>query len=90
VEDIKEYNNNLHEELHVMQNHLHPYDNPASAAEMDPGVVLADGGEPDEENEEEEDPEELVPIDESDDEGSNVSGMDTDHEDRGGQGFVLS
>jgi hypothetical protein len=47
---------------------------------MDPGIVLADGGEPDEENEEEEDPEELVRIDESDDEGSSVSRMDTDHE----------
>jgi hypothetical protein len=47
---------------------------------MDPGVVLADGGEPNEENEED-DPEELVPIDESDDEGSGVSRMDTDHED---------
>jgi hypothetical protein len=81
VEDIEEYNNNLHEELHVMQNCLHPYDNPAGAAEMDPRVVLADGGEPDEENEGEEDPEELVSIDESDDEGSGVSGMDTDHED---------
>jgi hypothetical protein len=43
------------------------------AVEMDPGIVLADGGEPDEENEEEEDPEELVPIDDSDDEGSGVS-----------------
>jgi hypothetical protein len=49
-----------------MQNRLHPYDNPVGAAEMDPRVVLADGGEPDEENEEE-DPEELVLIDESDD-----------------------
>jgi hypothetical protein len=80
VEDIEEYNNHLHEELHVMQNHLHPYDNPAEAIEMDPGVVLADGGEPNEENEED-DPEELVLIDESDDEGSGVSRMDTDHED---------
>jgi hypothetical protein len=80
VEDIEEYNNHLHEELHVMQNRLHPYDNPAGAAKMDPGVVLADGGEPNEENEED-DPEELVPIDESDDEGSGVSRMDTDHKD---------
>jgi hypothetical protein len=71
---------NLHEELHVMQNHLHPYDNPAGATEMDPRVVLADGGEPDEKNEEE-DPEELVPIDDSDDEGSGVSRVDTDPED---------
>jgi hypothetical protein len=50
-----------------MQNRLHPYDNPIGAAEMDPRVVLADGGELDEENEEEEYPEELVLIDESDD-----------------------
>jgi hypothetical protein len=49
-----------------MQNRLHPYDNPVGATKMDPRVVLADGGEPDEENEEEVDPEELVPIDESD------------------------
>jgi hypothetical protein len=63
-----------------MQNHLHPYDNPTGAVEMDPGVVLADGGEPNEENEEE-DPEELVPIDESDDEGSGVSRVDIDHKD---------
>jgi hypothetical protein len=53
VEDIEEYHNNLHEELHVMQNYLHPYDNPTGAAKMDLGIVLADGGEPDEENEEE-------------------------------------
>jgi hypothetical protein len=79
VEDIEEYNNNLHEELHVMQNHLHPYDNITGAAEMDLGIVLVDGGEHDEENEE--DIEELVPIDESDDEGRGVSRMDTDRED---------
>jgi hypothetical protein len=73
VEDIEEYNKNLHEE--------NPYDNPIGAAEMDPGVVLADGGEPNEGNEEEEDPEELVLIDDSDDEGSGVSRVDTDPED---------
>jgi hypothetical protein len=81
VEDIEEYNNNLHEELHVMRNRLHPYDNPAGAAEMDAVVILADGGEPDEENEEEEDPEELVLIDDSGDEGGCVSRMDSDHDD---------
>ena len=43
---------------------------------MDPGVILADGSE----SEEEEDPEELVMIDESDNEGGNISGMDTEPE----------
>ena len=42
---------------------------------MDPGVILADGSES---KEEEEDPEELVIIDESDNEGGNISGMDTE------------
>ena len=44
---------------------------------MDPGVILADGSESEEE---EEDPEELVMIDESDNEGGNISGMDTELE----------
>ena len=44
---------------------------------MDPGVILADGSELEEE---EEDPEELVMIDESDNEGGNISGMDTEPE----------
>ena len=44
---------------------------------MDPGVILADGSESEEE---EEDPEELVMIDESDNEGGNISGMDTEPE----------
>ena len=43
---------------------------------MDPGVILADDSES--EVEEEEDPKELVMIDESDNEGGNISGMDTD------------
>jgi hypothetical protein len=51
------------------------------AAELDPGVILVDGGESEEESEEEEDPKELELVDESDDEGGHVSGMDTDHED---------
>ena len=45
---------------------------------MDPNVILADDSESEEE--EEEDPEELVMIDESDNEGGNISRMDTDHE----------
>jgi hypothetical protein len=56
---------------------LHP---PLGAAELDPSVILADGGES-EESKEEEDPEELELVDESDDEGGHVFGMDTDHED---------
>ena len=48
---------------------------------MDPGVILANGSElEEEEEEEEEDPEELVMIDESDNEGGNISGMDTEPE----------
>ena len=47
--------------------------NPQADA-MDPGVILAD----DDESEEEEDPEELVMINESDNEGGNISGMDTE------------
>ena len=45
---------------------------------MNPGVILADDSESEEE--EEEDPEELVMVDESDNEGGNISGMDTDPE----------
>ena len=45
---------------------------------MDPGVILANGSESEEEEEEEEDPKELVMIDESDNEGGNISGMDTE------------
>ena len=51
---------------------------PNLADAMDPGVILADGSESEEE--EEEDPKELVMVDESDNEGENVFGMDTDPE----------
>ena len=44
---------------------------------MDPGVIIADD---DELEEEEEDPEEVVMVNESDNEGRNISRMDTDHE----------
>ena len=44
--------------------------------------ILAD----DSESEDEEDPEELVMIDESDSEGGNISGMDTEPEVGGDQG----
>ena len=45
---------------------------------MDPGAIIADDDELEEE--EEEDLEELVMVDESDNEGGDVSEMDTDHE----------
>ena len=51
---------------------------------MDFGVILADDSESEEE--EEEDPEELVMINESDNEGGNISGMDTEPEVGGDQG----
>ena len=44
---------------------------------MDPSVIIADN---DELEEEEEDLEELVMVDESDNKGGNVSGMDTEPE----------
>jgi hypothetical protein len=77
VLDLEGDNHILHEEVHQLFYQLHP---PPSVAELDPGVILADGDESEEESEEE-DPEEIVLIDGSDDEGGHVSGMDTDHED---------
>ena len=77
VEDLEEYSTNLHEEVHRLNNLLDPNHEPQADA-MDPGVILADDSEPEEE--EEEDPEELVMVNESDNEGGNISGMDTDHE----------
>ena len=75
VEDLEEHNTTLHEEVHRLSNLLDPNHEPQADA-MDPGVVIADD---DELEEEEEDPEELVMVDESDNEGGNVSRMDTDH-----------
>ena len=49
---------------------------------MNPGVIIADN----DELEEEEDLEELVMVDESDNEGGNIFGMDTDHEVWGDRG----
>jgi hypothetical protein len=47
---------------------------------MDPAVIVApDDGAPDADGEEE--PEELMMIDESDDEGGHMSGVDSDHDD---------
>ena len=75
VEDLEEHNTYLHEEVHRLSNLLNPNHEPQADA-MDPGVVIADDDEPEEE--EEEDLEEVVVINESDDEGENVSRMDTD------------
>ena len=77
VEDLEEYSTNLHEEVHRLNNLLDPNHEPQADA-MDPGVIIADDDELEEE--EEEDLEELVMVDESDNEGGDVSRMDTDHE----------
>jgi hypothetical protein len=63
--------------VHQLFYQLHP---PPGVAELDPSVILVDGGESVEESEEE-DPEEMELVDESDDEEGHVSGVDTDHED---------
>ena len=76
VEDLEEHNTTLHEEVHRLSNLLDPNHEPQADA-MDPGVILADESELEEE---EEDPEELVMIDETDNEGENISGMDTEPE----------
>ena len=65
----------MHEEVHRLSNLLDPNHEP-QADEMDPGVIIANN----DELKEEEDPEELVMVDESDNEGGNVFGMDTDPE----------
>jgi hypothetical protein len=63
--------------------HLHNLRDPIlfpGAAEMDPAVITAtNDGAIDADGEEE--PEELMMIDESDDEGGHVSGVDSDHDD---------
>jgi hypothetical protein len=78
VNDLEGDNQILHEEVHQLFYQLHP---PPSAAELDPGVILADGGESAKESKEEEDLEEMELVDKSDDEGGHVSGVDTDRED---------
>ena len=77
VEDLEEHNTYLHEEVHRLSNLLDPNHEPQADA-MDPSVILADDDKSKEE--EEEDPEELVMIDESDNEGGNISRMDTEPE----------
>ena len=75
VEDLEEYSTNLHE-VHRLNNLLDPNHEPQADA-MDLGVIIADEDELEEE--EEEDLEELVMVNESDNEGGNVFGMDTNH-----------
>ena len=75
IEDLEEYSTNLHEEVHRLNNLLDPNHEPQADA-MDLGVIIADDDELEEE--EEEDLEELVMIDESDNEGGNISRMDTE------------
>ena len=65
----------LQHDVHRLNNIINPIPLPG-AAEIDPAVIVADDDM--ELDEEEEEPEELVPIDESDDEGGNVSGIDDD------------
>ena len=74
VKDLEEHNTYLHEEVHRLSNLLDPNHEPQADA-IDPGVILANGSES-----EEEDPKELVMIDESDNEGGNISEMDTEPE----------
>ena len=69
---VEEYNDNLHEEVHQLHNQLHPFV-PPGAAEMEPGVILAND---DMEAAEGQDMEE----DESEDEDGNMSEMDSDHD----------
>jgi hypothetical protein len=44
--DLEDYSNELHEEVHQLYYQLHPND-ALGAAKVEGGVVLADGGEPD-------------------------------------------
>jgi predicted nuclease with TOPRIM domain len=44
--DLEDYSNELHEEVHQLYYQLHPND-ASGAVEAEGGVVLADGGEPD-------------------------------------------
>ena len=67
----------MHEEVHRLSNLLDPNHEPQADA-MDPSVIITDNDELEEE--EEEDLEELVMVDESDNEGGNVSRINTDHE----------
>jgi hypothetical protein len=70
--NAKEYNDNLHEEVHCLHNQLFPFV-PPGVAEMEPGVIVADD---DMEAKEDQEMEE----DESMNEDGNVSEMDNDQD----------
>jgi hypothetical protein len=75
--DLEDYSNEMHEEVHQLYYQLHPNDAPG-ATEAEGGVVLVDGGEPDADLEEEAAPM-LVPGVESP-RGSDVSEIASDTE----------
>jgi hypothetical protein len=79
--DLEDYSNELHEEVHQLYYQLHPDDVPG-AAETEGGVVLADGGEPDADLEEEAAP--MVAPGGGSLGGSSVSEIDTDAEEQNG------
>jgi uncharacterized protein YlxW (UPF0749 family) len=63
--NVKEYNNNLHEEVHQLHNQLHPY--------VPPGAVEMDLNE-------DEEPEAPADDDEDDGDHDDVSDLDSDHD----------
>jgi hypothetical protein len=75
--DLEDYSNELHEEVHQLYYQLHPDDAPG-VAEVEDGIVLADGGEPGADLDEEVAPM-FAPGGDSLG-GSSVSGIDTDTE----------
>jgi hypothetical protein len=68
----------LQQDNHRLNNIINPIPL-LGAAEMDPAVIVADD-DMEVDVEEKEDLEELMPIDEDDDVGGNVSGVDSDHD----------
>lgn len=68
----------LQQEVHGLHNIINPIPL-LGAAEMDPAVIVADD-DMEVDVEEEEDPMELMPIDEDDSVGGNVSSVDSDHD----------
>ena len=67
----------MQHDVHHLNNIIDPIPLPR-AAEIDPIVIVADDDM--EVDDEEEDSEELVPVDESDDEGRNISGINDDYD----------
>lgn len=76
--DLEDYANELHEKVHQLCAQLHPNDQPG-AVEMEGGVVLADGGEADEDLEKGAAPP-LVPLGGESPVGSGVLGVATNIE----------